>query len=119
MSALFTVWQWMDEHSTWHDYDIVVSRKIEILYSAGSGGSIDVEICGRHYEIDITSMQQVNKDTKVTRKIRRGAVGSSVTAALPTATAAASVSSSKLSACASRSSSSKSSAKTKINKGIV
>ena len=97
----------------WHDYDVTVSRKIEELYSAGAGGSIDVEICGRHYEIDIGSMQQVNKDTKVTRKIQRCATSSSTEATLPTATAAAPSSSSTQSTSASTSSKSKSNRKSK------
>ena len=86
-------WQWKDEHATWHTYDATVSRQIEELYSAGNGGSIDVEICGRNYEIDIDSMQQVNKDTKVAKKIQRHA-GSSATeeASLPMATASTSAS---------------------------
>lgn len=110
---IFTGWQWLDEHSTWHDYDAPVSRKIETLYSAGAGGSIDVEICGRDYQIDIDSMQQVNKDTKVTRKIQRCATGSSTEATLPTATATAPSSSSTRSTSASTSNKNKSNRKTK------
>ena len=111
---LFTGWQWLDEHSTWHDYDSTVSRKIEALYSAGTGGSIDMEICGRRYEIDVDSMQQANKDTKVTRKIQRcGTSSSSAEATLPTATAAAPSSSSMRSTSASTSNKSKSDRKTK------
>ena len=93
MSAFFVEWQWMDEHAKWHAYDATVSRKIEELYSAGTGGSIDVEICGRSYEIDIDTMQQVNKDTKVAKKVQR-CDGSLATeeASLPTATASTSAS---------------------------
>ena len=80
----------------WHNYDATITRKIEALYSAGGGGSVGVEICGRNYEIDVGSMQQVNKDTKVTRKIQRCVASSSSSseATLPTATAVDAASSS-------------------------
>jgi len=71
-SHLFLIdWQWMDEHGTWHSYDTTVSHKIENLYLAGSGGTVDFIVFGRHYEADVTAMQQINKDTNVKRKIRR------------------------------------------------
>ena len=84
-----TVWQWQDENAVWHNYDAMVTRKLEALHSAGGGGSVDVEICGRRYEINVGLMQQVNKDTKVTRKIQRCAASSSSSseATLPMATA--------------------------------
>lgn len=109
----------MDESATWHNYNAAVNRKIEALYSAGAGGSIDVEICGRRYEIDVDGMQQVNKETKVARKIQRcDAASSSSAATLPSSTAAASVptaSSSTESASTSSSSSSSSSRRGKSN----
>lgn len=89
----FVEWQWLDEHAAWHAYDATVSRKIEELYSAGAGGSVEVEICGRNYEIDVDSMQQINKDTKVTKKIQRCARSlATEEASLPTATASTSAS---------------------------
>ena len=89
----FVEWQWLDEHAAWYAYDATVSRKIEELYSAGAGGSVEVEICGRNYEIDVDSMQQINKDTKVTKKIQRCARSlATEEASLPTATASTSAS---------------------------
>lgn len=108
----------MDEHATWHGYDTMVSRKLERLYSTTGGGSIDVEICGRRYEIDVTSMQQVNKDTRVARKIQRCAQSLSTEATLPTATAAASGSLSKRSSRASQGVNSKKRSSTKSTKGL-
>ena len=61
----------MDEHGTWHSYDASLSHKIENLHLGGSGGTIDFSVFGRRYEVDVTAMQQINKDTNVKRKIRR------------------------------------------------
>jgi len=64
-------WQWMDEHGTWRSYNTTLSHKIENLYLAGSGSTVDFSVFGRHYKADVTAMQQINKDTNVKRKIRR------------------------------------------------
>ena len=61
----------MDEQGTWHSYDASLSHKIENLHLAGSGGIVDFNVFGRHYEVDVTALQQINKDTNVKRKIRR------------------------------------------------
>jgi len=104
-------WQWMDEHGTWHSYDASLSHKIEALHSAGSGGTVDFSVFGRHYEVDVTAMQQINKDTNVKRKIRRQA--KMTAASLPVSSAASSISASSSSSSSSaRGSSSKASKST-------
>lgn len=72
-NSLFPVyyaWQWEDEKARWNPYGIQESIDLEAAHQAGED-TIDLDISGRAYSVDLKSLEQTNTATKVTRKIAR------------------------------------------------
>ncbi|KAL5022263.1 hypothetical protein ScPMuIL_001418 [Solemya velum] len=67
---VYYAWQWEDEKARWNPYGIQESIDLEAAHQAGED-TIDLDISGRAYSVDLKSLEQTNTATKVTRKIAR------------------------------------------------
>lgn len=65
----FHVWQWEDEHKKWNPYNIMATVALEKASISGKT-SLSMDICNRHYTIDLKTMEQINDDTRVKRNIK-------------------------------------------------
>ena len=66
----FHIWQWEDEHSTWQTYS---ADSVLYLEKANQENdtSVSFKAYGRDYTVDLSSMQQSNDATGVSRNVAR------------------------------------------------
>ncbi|XP_030078211.1 putative E3 ubiquitin-protein ligase DTX2 isoform X2 [Microcaecilia unicolor] len=63
-------WEWMNDEGSWTTYEMAVSNFLEMCSTAGQQ-FIDLGCRGYNYNIDLTSLVQINKTSGFKRKIQR------------------------------------------------
>jgi hypothetical protein len=65
------VWKWEDDNGTYQKFSKKDNEKLEKKYQDDNKGSCKLEIFSQKYKVDFEEMEQINKETKKSRKVKR------------------------------------------------